>query len=134
MDFDDVPELSHQTFVLLGIGIRFGIENADSSERPSVGPTNGISQIGYHVEPYVWIVPPRLIAKRVGNQQLVILGNNRFTVEPRAQKVLGVSGMIRISFRAARDEDVYLITEDPHDETCGYIERLRHEIHNVLPF
>src|ERR1700722_2600928 len=133
MDFDDVPELSHQTFVLLGIGIRFGIENADSSERPSVGPTNGIYQIGYHVEPYVRIVSPRRMKERVRNQQLLILGNNRFTVEARAPKVLGISGMIRISFRAARNKDVYLVTQDPHDETCGYVERLRHEIHNLLP-
>jgi hypothetical protein len=42
--------------------------------------------------------------------------------------------MIRISFRAARDKDVYLITQNPHDETRGYVERLRHEIHNLLPF
>src|SRR5262249_21760777 len=65
--------------------------------------------------------------------QLVILGNNRFTVEARAPKVLGVSGMIRISFRAARDKDVYVLTQNPHDETCGHVEHLRHEIHNLLP-
>jgi hypothetical protein len=63
----------------------------------------------------------------------VILGNNGFTVEARAPKVLGVAGMIRISFRAARDKDVYLITQDPHDQTRGYIERLRHQIDNLLP-
>ena len=41
--------------------------------------------------------------------------------------------MIRISFRAARDKDVYVLTQNPHDETCGHIEHLRHEIHNLLP-
>ena len=41
--------------------------------------------------------------------------------------------MIRISLRAARDKNVYVLTQDPHDQTCGHIEHLRHEIHNLLP-
>src|SRR5260370_27111260 len=113
--------------------MRFAVEDANSPERPSVGPTNRISQIGYHVEPYVRIVFPDLIQERVGDQQLVILGNHRFTVEARARKVLRFSAMIRISLRGARDKNVDVLTQDPHDQTSGHIEQLRHQIHNLLP-
>src|SRR5260370_21872741 len=41
--------------------------------------------------------------------------------------------MIRISLRGARDKNVDVLTQDPHDQTSGHIEQLRHQIHNLLP-
>src|SRR5262249_51041543 len=43
------------------------------------------------------------------------------------------SRVIRISLCSTRDKNVYLLAQDPHDQTCGHREHLRHEIHNLLP-
>src|ERR1700758_252898 len=90
-------------------------------------------QIGYHVELYVGIGSPCLIKERIRDQQLAILGNNRFAIESRAPKVFMISRVIRIPLRSARDKNVYILPEDPHDQTCGHGEHVRHEIHNLLP-
>ena len=94
---------------------------------------NGISQVGYHVELYVRVGSPGLIKERIRDQQLVILGNDRFAIESRAPKVFMVSRAIGISLRSTRDKNVYVLAQDPHDQTCGHGEHLRHEIHNLLP-